>query len=107
MSSHWSFTHVFFFQIAIEAVSNIRTVASLGREDGFYKEYVAEMSPANKIILRNNHIRGVTMGIARSAIYFAYAICMYFGARLIENDGVPYEDVYKYVRQGADILHAA
>ncbi|XP_066997611.2 ATP-dependent translocase ABCB1 [Anabrus simplex] len=82
-------------QQAVEAVSNIRTVAGLGRERLFHSQYMAELLPAHKLALRNTHIRAVIFGLARSIMFFAYATCMYYGGQLIVDEHLPYEDVFK------------
>ncbi|KAK6631142.1 hypothetical protein RUM43_014238 [Polyplax serrata] len=81
--------------IAIEAVGNIRTVASLGREESFYREYEMELGPSNKIMARNSHIKALIMGVSRSLMFFAYAACMFYGGRLIAYESVHYQDVFK------------
>lgn len=79
----------------MQAVANIRTVAGLGRETAFYEEYVAELLPSKKIIIKNAQIRGLTMGVSRSLMFFTYAACMYYGGRLIAYESVHYQDVFK------------
>lgn len=79
----------------MEAVGNIRTVAGLCREKGFYEQYVKELKPANKIALRNNHLRGGIMGMSRSVVFFAYAACMFYGGQLIVYDKLDYTTVFK------------
>lgn len=95
-NTNFIFSHVF-PQIAIEAVGNIRTVASLGREESFYREYEMELGPSNKIMARNSHIKALIMGVSRSLMFFAYAACMFYGGRLIAYESVHYQDVFKYV----------
>jgi hypothetical protein len=48
----------FCLQIAVEAISNIRTVAALGREDTFCKIYNDELSAPHRASKRRASIRG-------------------------------------------------
>ncbi|XP_018319200.1 multidrug resistance protein 1 [Agrilus planipennis] len=82
-------------KIAVEAVSNIRTVASLSAEKLFYQLYVSELLPYHKKSLRNIHIRALVMALARSIMFFAFACCMYYGGTLVYNEGLQYETVLK------------
>ncbi|KAK9877123.1 hypothetical protein WA026_016869 [Henosepilachna vigintioctopunctata] len=81
-------------KIAIEAVSNVRTVASLGNEDFFVDMFTGELKNHQARMLRNNHLKSFVFGIARSIQFFAYGTAMYYGGFLI-RDGMPYVDVFK------------
>nr|CAD7261445.1 unnamed protein product [Timema shepardi] len=82
-------------KIAVEAVSNIRTVAGLGTEKTFHDNYMMELQPAHIIALRNSHFRALVYGLATSISYFAFSACMYYGGQLVEQEGIPYADVFK------------
>lgn len=84
-------------KIAIEAVSNIRTVASLGREPKILEEYAAELVPAVALATRATHWRGIITGLSRGLFNFVYAGAMYYSGTLIV-DGVSYESVLKSVQ---------
>ncbi|VEN35825.1 unnamed protein product [Callosobruchus maculatus] len=81
-------------QIAVEGVSNIRTVASLSLENTFHQIYVSELLPYYHRASRTIHWRGFVYGMARTLMFFAYAACMFYGGYLI-TDGLPYERVFK------------
>ncbi|GJQ78971.1 hypothetical protein Trydic_g133 [Trypoxylus dichotomus] len=82
-------------KFAVESVSNIRTVAALGSEQLFHNLYIVELTPHHKKALINTHFRAFVFGFARSLMFFAFAACMYYGAVLITEEGMPYEDVFK------------
>nr|CAD7601337.1 unnamed protein product [Timema genevievae] len=82
-------------KIAVEAVSNIRTVAGLGTEKTFHDNYMMELQPAHIVALRNSHFRALVYGLATSISYFAFSACMYYGGQLVEQEGIPYADVFK------------
>nr|CAD1918045.1 ABCB transporter [Chrysochus auratus] len=81
-------------KIAVEAVGNVRTVASLCLEPNFHKMYMEELIPLYKISVKTVHWRGAVFGLSRSIMFFAYSACMFYGGYLIK-DGVPYDRVFK------------
>ncbi|PSN36712.1 hypothetical protein C0J52_11486 [Blattella germanica] len=82
-------------KLAVEAVGNIRTVASLGRERGFHEQYMNELRPAHNLTKRNTHFRAIIYALARSIMFFAYATAMYYGGTLIVDEGEDYQNVFK------------
>ncbi|CAB3362047.1 Hypothetical predicted protein [Cloeon dipterum] len=82
-------------RIAVESVSNIRTVAGLCREKSVHVEYMRELEAPFRKSLRYSYTRGIVFGIARSLMFFAYASCMCYGGHLIISDGVSYASVFK------------
>lgn len=87
----------FFQQIAVEAISNIRTVASLGCEKVFFDRYVEELEPYQRSVKRKSHYRAVILGVARSIMLFAYAAGMTYGAQLMLQEKLDYGIVFKYL----------
>ena len=81
--------------MAIEAITNIRTVAGLRREATFVRVYVDELGGPHKKALKQAHIRGAIFGFAQATPFFAYAACMYYGGYLVDTDGLDYESVFK------------
>ncbi|XP_052841977.1 LOW QUALITY PROTEIN: ATP-dependent translocase ABCB1 [Drosophila gunungcola] len=82
-------------KLAVEVVSNIRTVVSLGREEMFHQNYIGMLTPAVVICKRNTHFRGLVYGLARSLMFFAYAACIYYGTWCVINRGMKFGDVFK------------
>ncbi|KAF5286694.1 hypothetical protein FQA39_LY16177 [Lamprigera yunnana] len=82
-------------KIAVEAVANIRTVASLNGEDNFYQQYCKELDSHYATAKKNTHGRAVILAIARSIMFFAYSATTYYGGLLIVNEGMPYEKMFK------------
>ncbi|KAK4872647.1 hypothetical protein RN001_014676 [Aquatica leii] len=81
-------------KIAVEAISGIRTVASLGCEQTFHDLYMAEIVPYQKMAQRNTHIRGVIYGLSRSLMFFSYSASLYYGAMLIVREGISYSRIF-------------
>ncbi|KAM3968188.1 ATP-dependent translocase ABCB1-like [Aphomia sociella] len=82
-------------KIAVEAVSNVRTVASLGREEFFLQEYAKQLLPALAIANRSTHMRGIVFGLSRGLFNFVYAIALYYGGTLIVYDQIDYDLILK------------
>lgn len=80
--------------MAVEAVSNIRTVVSLGREQMFHGKYLFLLAPAVMKAKSNTHIRGITYGLARSIMFFAYGSCMMYGGHLVETQNVSIATIF-------------
>ncbi|XP_047990871.1 ATP-dependent translocase ABCB1-like [Leguminivora glycinivorella] len=82
-------------KIAVEAVANVRTVASLGREEQFVTEYSVRLLPGLALAKKATHYRGIVFGLSRGLFNFVYAAAMYYGGTLIVYDQVPYDVVLK------------
>ena len=86
---------VFRTQIAIEGITNIRTVAGLRLEATFAGRYQHELSGPHRAARRKAHVRGLVFGFAQSVPFFAYAGCMFYGGYLVDKEGLEYEKVFK------------
>lgn len=81
-------------KIAVEVVSNIRTVVSLGGERMFNAQYVGHLVPSLQAAQRLTHVRGIVYGLARSLMSFANAACIAYGASLVVNEGMNISAVF-------------
>lgn len=82
-------------RIAVEAISNIRTVASLGKEEGFLQKYCVELAHVAKATRTKNRLRGLVFSCGQTAPFFGYALSLYYGGFLTAREGLPYQDVIK------------
>ncbi|VVC86623.1 unnamed protein product [Leptidea sinapis] len=82
-------------KIAVEAVANVRTVASLGREETFLKEYATQLLPAVHLAKRTAHWRGIVFGLSRGLFNFIYAATLYYGGTLMVNEQIEYGIILK------------
>ncbi|CAH2096061.1 unnamed protein product [Euphydryas editha] len=82
-------------KVAVEAVINVRTVASLGRETTFLEEYAKLLMPALIIAKQSCHWRGIVFGLSRGLFNFIYSAVLYYGGNLMVYEGVPYDTVLK------------
>ncbi|NXB80580.1 MDR1 protein, partial [Donacobius atricapilla] len=81
-------------RISTESVENIRTVASLTKEEAFYEQYVASLNHTYRKSLKKAPFYGFTYGISQSSEYFINAAVFRFGAWLIANCLTNFENVF-------------
>ncbi|XP_067865118.1 ATP-dependent translocase ABCB1-like isoform X3 [Heterodontus francisci] len=81
-------------KISTEAVENIRTVASLTREDTFYKRYMEHVDKPYRTSLSKAPFYGFSYGLAQCVGIFVNAAVFRFGAWLIVNCFMVFEDVF-------------
>ncbi|XP_041274196.1 ATP-binding cassette sub-family B member 5 isoform X3 [Onychostruthus taczanowskii] len=81
-------------RISTESVENIRTVASLTKEEAFYERYVSCLNDTYRKSMRKAPFYGFTYGIAQCSEYFINAAVFRFGAWLIANDLTNFENVF-------------
>lgn len=79
----------------MEAVANVRTVASLGREQTFRDEYAKLLYPALVTARKSSHYRGLVFGLSRGIFNFVIASSLYYGGTLIVSEGIAYDVVFK------------
>ena len=82
-------------KLAIEAITNIRTVVGLRKERYFIQAYENELVVPHENNKKKSHLRGIIFGFAQSMPFFAYAGCMYYGGYLVYSDGINYKIVFK------------
>ncbi|XP_045448212.1 ATP-dependent translocase ABCB1-like [Melitaea cinxia] len=80
-------------KIAVEAVSNIRTVASLGRESYIVQQYAEQLSHATLPARRAAHWRGLMNGLSKSIFNFVNVAALTYGGHLIAADGTAYQNI--------------
>ncbi|XP_057764047.1 ABC transporter B family member 9-like isoform X2 [Salvia miltiorrhiza] len=82
-------------QIANDAVSSIRTVASFSSEDKVMKMYEEKCeAPLNEGI-KLGCFSGMGFGVGSLALYCAQAFCFYMGSILIEKNKASFGEVFK------------
>ncbi|GCB71343.1 hypothetical protein scyTo_0001535 [Scyliorhinus torazame] len=81
-------------KISTEAVENIRTIASLTREDAFYERYLEHVDKPYRTSVSKAPFYGFSYGLAQSISFFVNAAIFRFGAWLIVNCFMVFEDVF-------------
>lgn len=82
-------------KIAIEAITNIRTVAGLHKEEHFANEYSKALLKPHEEALKKSHLRGAAFGFAQAMPFFAYAVSMFYGGYLVNENQLTYEKLFK------------
>ncbi len=80
-------------RIAAEAISNIRTVASLGREETFHTIYMLSLHRAYISAKKLMPIRAILFGLTSNMSVLASVVCMVYGTYLIQKEGLPYKNL--------------
>ena len=81
-------------QTATEAIENIRTVVSLGRELTMHERFMGHLKGPYSSALKKGHLVGFAFGFSQGCIYFVYAAAFVLGAYLIEQSEMEFEDVF-------------
>ena len=81
--------------IASGAVSNIRTVTTFSAQKQIVKSFDQALSEPRRKSLKSSQIQGLTFGFFQGAMYGAYTLVLWFGAKLVEHDDAKFGDVYK------------
>jgi len=81
-------------KLAIEAITNIRTVAGLGCETHYADRYIRLLLQPHKLALVRAHKRGVIFGFSQAAQFFGWGVTTYYGGVLVVKECMKYNDVY-------------
>lgn len=80
---------------ACEAISNIRTVASLCREETFYGLYTENLHRSFKNINRQRQFRGLLFAFSQATPMVSWGISLWYGGYLVKADNIEYKEVFK------------
>jgi len=82
-------------QIAVEAVGNIRTVASFASEIKIHERYVAELHGPMKLAIRKSHLGGFLTGLGQFFLFGTFALAFWYGGQLISQGEMDFNQVMK------------
>uniref|UniRef100_UPI00358FF9D4 bile salt export pump n=1 Tax=Myxine glutinosa TaxID=7769 RepID=UPI00358FF9D4 len=82
-------------KVVNEGVVNIRTVASLGKEEHFADRYDEQLLGPYQSAKKKARVYGITFSFSQSIIFFAYAASYRFGGFLVANDGLHFTIVFR------------
>ena len=81
-------------KLAIEAITNIRTIAGLRCEEKYVKMYVDLLAVPHKATMRNSHKRGFIFGFSQGIQYFAWGLTLWYGGYLVDIGDATYQQVF-------------
>lgn len=79
--------------VATEVISGIKTVASFGREKQEAARYSVNLEKAAQLGTKRGFFSGASLGATFCIMFFTYALGMWYGGRLVINDGYTGGDV--------------
>lgn len=82
---------------ATESIENIRTVASLTKEEKMVDNYRSLLIGPYYTSLKKAHLTALAFSFSTGILFFAYAAAFWFGAYLIKEGEMDYTDVFKWV----------
>ncbi|XP_020538712.1 ABC transporter B family member 4 isoform X2 [Jatropha curcas] len=82
-------------QVASDAVSSIRTVASFCAEEKMVNLYQKHCDVPLKAGIRRGLISGIGFGLSFFFIFFVYAVSFYVGAHLVDHGKTKFTDVFQ------------
>lgn len=82
-------------QVASDAVSSIRTVASFCAEQKVIDTYNKKCEGPLKNGVRQGLISGAGFGFSNLVLFATYSLCFYVGARFVHNGTATFGQVFK------------
>ncbi|XP_049629486.1 bile salt export pump [Suncus etruscus] len=84
-------------QITNEALSNIRTVAGVGKERHFVEAFETALEKPFKTAIRKANIYGFCFGFSQCIVFVANAASYRYGGYLIPNEGLHFSYVFRVI----------
>lgn len=81
--------------IAVEAISNIRTVAGLCLENYIIKKYYADINEVERLCIKKSRFRGVIYATGLALPVLVYGPAFYYGAYLVITGYTHYQNILK------------
>ncbi|NXH89991.1 ABCBB protein, partial [Edolisoma coerulescens] len=84
-------------QIASEALSNIRTVAGIGKEKMFINNFEKHLDMPYRAAIKKAHVYGLCFGFAQSIVFIANSVSYRYGGFLVDAEGLHYSFVFRVI----------
>ncbi|XP_074949474.1 bile salt export pump isoform X4 [Phalacrocorax aristotelis] len=84
-------------RISSEALSNIRTVAGIGKEKMFISNFEKHLDLPYRAAVKKAHIYGLCFGFAQSIVFIANAVSYRYGGFLVDTEGLHYSFVFRVI----------
>jgi len=82
-------------QVANDAVSSIRTVASFCAEPKVIKTYYGKCKAPVRQGIRQGIVSGLGFGVSFFVLYSTYALCVYVGAKFMVDGKATFTEVFR------------
>jgi ABC-type multidrug transport system fused ATPase/permease subunit len=87
-------------QVATDAVSGIRTVASFCAEKRVMETYNHKCEASMNQAVRTGWVAGLGFGFSHLMLYLGYAFCFYVGAKFTKQGKVTFVEIFKVTPYG-------
>uniref|UniRef100_A0A8C6JET0 Bile salt export pump n=1 Tax=Melopsittacus undulatus TaxID=13146 RepID=A0A8C6JET0_MELUD len=84
-------------RISSEALSNIRTVAGIGKEQMFVNNFEKHLAMPYRAAIKKAHVYGLCFGFAQSIVFIANAVSYRYGGFLVNTEGLHYSFVFRVI----------
>ncbi|KAM9710017.1 bile salt export pump [Menidia menidia] len=84
-------------RVSSEALSNIRTIAGLAKEQTFVETYEQKLELPYRAAKKKANIYGICFGFAQCVIFMAYAASFRYGGYLVRAEGLQYMFVFRVI----------
>ncbi|NWU34612.1 ABCBB protein, partial [Hylia prasina] len=84
-------------RIASEALSNIRTVAGIGKEKMFIDNFEKHLDMPYRAAIKKAHVYGLCFGFAQSVVFIANSVSYRYGGFLVDTEGLHYSFVFRVI----------
>ncbi|XP_071603537.1 bile salt export pump isoform X4 [Heliangelus exortis] len=83
--------------ISSEALSNIRTIAGVGKEKMFINNFEKNLDMPYRAAIKKAHVYGLCFGFAQSIVFIANAVSYRYGGFLVDKEGLHYSFVFRVI----------
>lgn len=91
---------LFILQITNEALSNIRTVAGIGKERQFIEAFETELEKPFKTAIQKANVYGFCFGFSQCIVFVANSASYRYGGHLIPSEGLHFSYVFRWGPSG-------
>uniref|UniRef100_A0A8C6YQB4 Bile salt export pump n=1 Tax=Nothoprocta perdicaria TaxID=30464 RepID=A0A8C6YQB4_NOTPE len=84
-------------QISSEALTNIRTVAGIGKEKMFVDNYEKHLEMPYRAAIKKAHVYGLCYGFAQCIVFIANSVSYRYGGFLVADEGLHYSFVFRVI----------
>ncbi|XP_062972497.1 bile salt export pump [Elgaria multicarinata webbii] len=84
-------------RISNEALTNIRTVAGIGKEKRFIETYEKYLDIPYRAAVKKANVYGACFGFAQSVVFIANSVSYRYGGFLVDKEGLHYSYVFRVI----------